>query len=117
MPAPPGFCAGTGGMLYTMVATATHTNGPGERTAEYAGRYKAESNDMRFAPPATARSMGQEPTEHEARGLLNLVALLSHCLLKTGATDDEKFQWRREVNEAKHRLQQLQELGLRRAFW
>ena len=50
--------------------------------------------------------------EHEARGLLNLVGLLSHCLRNAVATQDERRQWRREVEEAAERLESLRRAGV-----
>ena len=50
--------------------------------------------------------------EHEARGLLNLVGLLSHCLRNAVGTDDERRQWRREVEEAAERLECFRRAGV-----
>ena len=65
------------------------------------------SNDT-FRLPAADRAA----REHEARGLLNLVGLLSHCLRNAIATDDERRQWRREVEEAAERLESLRRAGV-----
>ena len=71
--------------------------------------------DLRLPPPVAPPVRPPQPlaTEHEARGLQNLVALLSHCLLKTVATDEEKRRWSCEVEEAKQRLGQLRVSGVR----
>ena len=65
-------------------------------------------------PALPPRGLSDEfdATDHETRGLMNLVTLLSHCLLKSAATEGEKRGWRREVDEAARRLQELR-LGLR----
>jgi hypothetical protein len=51
-------------------------------------------------------------TEHRARGLLNLVSLLSHCLRDAAATEDHRRQWRREIEEAARSLESLHRAGM-----
>ena len=68
---------------------------------------RVASNDS-FRLPAADRAA----REHEARGLLNLVGLLSHCLRNAVATQDERRQWRREVEEAAERLESLRRAGV-----
>ena len=53
--------------------------------------------------------------EHEARGLLNLITLLSRCLRDAGG-NAEHARWQAEVDEAKARLERLYEAGLSRTF-
>lgn len=53
-----------------------------------------------------------EPTDYEVRSLLHLIALASYCLQTCATTDDERAQWRREIERAQGRLEQLAPRGL-----
>ena len=54
--------------------------------------------------------------EHRARGLLNLVAMVSRCLQDETATPDERREWLDEVAYANERLEALYRSGLSREF-
>jgi hypothetical protein len=45
--------------------------------------------------------------EHEARELINLIALLDRCLRLPDAGENERTQWREELSEADRRLAEL----------
>ena len=49
--------------------------------------------------------------EHEVRGLLNLVQLVSYCLRNCPATGGQRAQWRREVAWATRRLRRIHVAG------
>lgn len=68
--------------------------------------------------PAEAGMKRLDRIEHEARGLLNLVTLLSRCLQggDGGGSADERQAWRTEVAEANERLEGLYAAGLSRTF-
>ena len=52
-----------------------------------------------------------DAAEHEVRGLLNLVQLVSYCLRNCAATRLQRAQWRREVEWATRRLRRLHAAG------
>ena len=54
--------------------------------------------------------------EHQARELLNRVALLAQCLQLPDVTEDEWLRWPAEIAEANRRLDALYADGLRRDF-
>jgi hypothetical protein len=54
--------------------------------------------------------------EHRARGLLNLIALLSRCLGSGSGSPGERGEWRTEIDEATERLEALYHSGLPRTF-
>jgi hypothetical protein len=45
--------------------------------------------------------------EHEARELINLIALLDRCLHLPDAGENERTQWREELSDAYRRLAEL----------
>jgi hypothetical protein len=61
------------------------------------------------------RRGGVDP-EHQARGLLNLVALVSRLLRDGAATPDERRQWLEDLEGANERLEALYRAGLSREF-
>ena len=58
----------------------------------------------------------REALEHKARGLLNLVAMVSRCLEDETATPAEREQWREEIRQAGEKLEALYRGGLSRTF-
>ena len=78
---------------------------------------------VRLCPPASPVSDHRPPRrpsadalEHKARGLLNLVALLTRCAEVDGATDEDRREWRRQIDEANEVLEALYRAGLSRGF-
>lgn len=65
--------------------------------------------------PGGERRRGDD-LEHRARGLLNLVALVSRLLRDEAATADERRQWLEDLDCAKERLEALYRAGLSREF-
>lgn len=68
------------------------------------------------ADPKEDEARAAEAMEHRARGLLNLVVLLSRCLQSGAASPDEKIQWRLHIDEANEGLRKLYGAGLSRTF-
>ena len=66
-------------------------------------------------PAAPLRRSGEE-LEHRARGLLNLIAMVSRCLQDGESTPDERRQWLEELGHANERLEALYSSGLSREF-
>jgi hypothetical protein len=66
---------------------------------------------QRGAHGAEARSV-----EHEARGLINAIGLLSRCLDRGAGTEMERVSWFRQIPEAEARLEKLYAAGLSRRF-
>ena len=65
---------------------------------------------------AVRRLVIERHVEHEARGLLNAIGLLQHCLAGVVATEAERQGWTREINEARQQLERLYAEGLDRNF-
>ena len=121
----PGFADGgrTGAAAHEhvlKVSEAGHASPP-ERPATPPGRPETAPE-----PQAATRGGAQAPhgaqaanvdvLEHQARGLLNLVALLSRCVEGGMGSPAERSQWADEVKDAKERLEALYESGLPRTF-
>ena len=71
------------------------------------------------APPPCAAGPDRcraRSAEHEARGLLNAIGLLTRCLEVVPSTPDERAEWQREIRDAGERLEQLYAAGLDRNF-
>jgi hypothetical protein len=66
--------------------------------------------------PPRARAWCDRSAEHEARGLLNAMGLLTRCLAAVPATADERLGWQREICESHERLERLYAAGLDRNF-
>ena len=78
---------------------------------------------VRLWPPPHARDDARprrrpdaDAIEHQARGLLNLIALASRCAATAGAGDDQRRAWRLEIDDANQRLEALYRAGLSRNF-
>lgn len=54
--------------------------------------------------------------EHEARGLLNLIGLLSKCLGAGWGSQSERLEWRMQVADAELRLDEICQAGVPRNF-
>jgi hypothetical protein len=67
-------------------------------------------------PPVVRRLQIDRHLEHEARGLLNAIALLDRCLASVVATEFERQEWTREIHESRRRLEELYAKGLDRNF-
>ena len=65
--------------------------------------------------PECGRRRGED-REHRARGLLNLITLVSRCLRDDAATPDERRQWLEDLECANERLEALYRSGLSREF-
>ena len=84
------------------------------------GGAKASETRPARDPDAAARATSApcakrlDALEHQARGLLNLIALVSRCL--DDGTEAERAAWRAQVAEASERLEMLYRAGLRRTF-
>ena len=74
---------------------------------------------VRGWPPSTGRPRAAAAwtaaLEHEARGLLNLIAIASRCVDRA-ADESEQELWRREIDRARERLEGLYRAGLSRDF-
>ena len=70
------------------------------------------------APPDAAPGdrPGRPGPAHQARKLLNRVALLTHCLLLPDLTDAEWRQWPSDIADANRELEALYAGGLSRDF-
>jgi hypothetical protein len=83
-------------------------------------RYRANDNPVapagRAGRPAGGSWSRPEEREHAARGLLNLVALLTRCVEGGGGSQAERLEWRRQVADARARLEALYQSGLSRTF-
>lgn len=66
--------------------------------------------------PSAVRPQDMDRMEHRARGLLNLIALLSRCLAGGSGSPAERGEWRNEIDEASERLEALYDAGLPRTF-
>src|SRR5688500_2894485 len=119
----------------TLSTIGFRTSGVGEEAAEIVGRGaivgqrefpvvvetlvnvpapgRARAGDRVHARPGRRSS---DDLEHQARGLLNLVAMVSRCLQDETATPDERRQWLDEVGHANERLEALYRSGLSREF-
>ena len=62
------------------------------------------------------RACAAKSPEHEARGLLNAIGLLTRCLEAVPATEDERLGWEREIRSSRERLECLYTAGLDRNF-
>ena len=54
--------------------------------------------------------------EHEARGLLNAIVLLTRCVATVPATEQERAEWGREICWSNEQLERLYAAGLDRNF-
>ena len=79
-------------------------------------RDAAPRRDACAPRPADAGMRRLDRMEYEARGLLNLVTLLSRCLQDGAVSAAERRGWRAEVWEANERLEALYLAGLSRTF-
>ena len=121
----------------TLSTIGFRTSGSGEQAAEVVARGAVVGERqfpvvvetlVKVPVPGTARAgdrvdpapgavrRGGKDVEHEARGLLNLVALVSRCLADGAATPDERRQWLGELEKANERLEVLYRSGLSREF-
>jgi hypothetical protein len=86
--------------------------------------FNASGNDRRAeatAEPAVERRRGAHnaearSAEHEARGLINVIGLLSRCLDLGRGTEMERLSWVSQVEEAELQLERLYAAGLSRGF-
>jgi hypothetical protein len=60
---------------------------------------------------AVWRAGPSHSVEHEARGLLNVIMLASHCLRRGTTTDEERRAWRDEIAGAVEQLERLHRQG------
>lgn len=67
------------------------------------------------APAPTVPGRPALSVEHEARGLLNVIVLLTRCM-ELEATVTERAGWARDIEAAKQRLEQMYAAGLDRHF-
>ena len=68
------------------------------------------------APPFTLSRRAraeQDAKEYEARGLLNLIVLLTRCVEGTTGSVEDKQQWLRDIADARQRIADLYRAGLR----
>lgn len=73
------------------------------------GWWKAECES--HARPSPHHPSGHGDMENEARGLLNVIVLVSHCLRIVVGTEDERRQWRAEIAAAAEQLERLRSAG------
>jgi len=79
---------------------------------------------IRLCPPPPASAREQRPPrrldadtiEHKARGLLNLIALVTRCAGAEGATPADRRDWRRQLDDANEQLEAFYLAGLSRTF-
>jgi hypothetical protein len=78
---------------------------------------------IRLCPPAPAvrgqrppRRLDADALEHKARGLLNLIAVVTRCAQGGGATADERREWQRQIDDATAQLEAFYAAGLSRSF-
>lgn len=123
----------------TLSTIGFRTSGVGEEAAEVVGRGAIVGQRefpvvvetlVNLPAPETARAgaptgdrvhagrggRSSDDLEHQARGLLNLVAMVSRCLQDETATPGERRQWLDEVGHANERLEALYRSGLSREF-
>jgi hypothetical protein len=55
-------------------------------------------------------------SQHQARELLNVIAMLTHCLRLPNLTDAERLRWPLHLADASRRLEALYAGGLSRTF-
>ena len=76
----------------------------------------ADPASARAPRPVTEAWARPDVREHRARGLLNLITLLTRCLESGGGSQAERLEWRRQTAEAADRLEMLYQSGLPRTF-
>ena len=84
-------------------------------TEEGRGQQAVDWGQPRSGDRPDAAAAWAAALEHEARGLLNLVAIASRCEQRS-ADEGEREQWRREISKARGRLEGLYLAGLPRDF-
>jgi hypothetical protein len=78
---------------------------------------------IRLCPPGVPvreqrppRRLDADSLEHKARGLLNLIAMVTRCAEGDGATAEDRRDWRRQIERANEQLETLYGAGLSRSF-
>ena len=78
----------------------------GRMSAEVDPECDTTRHDLRLCPRP-----GLDEEEHEVRGLLHLVQMISYCQRNCAATESERAQWLREAERANERLRRLRAAG------
>ena len=87
-----------------------------DRGADVFTRDPAPGNPGAARPAEGPSPKRVDALEHEARGLLNLIGLLSKCLAAGWGSQSERLEWRVQVADAERRLDEICQAGVPRNF-